>query len=133
MRKTIVMTLIVGAFLCTGCAGLGPQTETEWAAFGSMWGAGWWDYETTRRNVNSGNSELNIALGPHPDDDAIALWKIGTCIFWTAMAELDKPENRFGWYLAGTSSSAMFAGWNEWTYANDRPARWDVYREDYGY
>jgi hypothetical protein len=106
MKKFIIILLLVLA----GCGR--PMTRKEKMLFGVMVAAQAADYETTRRCVAAGASELNPFLDDHPSRDQIALFKLATTgLFWL-LGEAS-PDHREFLYTVGIISGGGAAIWND--------------------
>ena len=114
--KTVLL-IYVGLLFCGGCGP--PMTGREKVLFGAMCAAQWADYETTRRCVSAGAQELNPALGDHPSDDSIALFKASVLLAIWGLGEI-WPSEREGFYTIGIVSGGSAALWNNYNYENNR-------------
>ena len=113
MRKLILITVVL-------LAGCGPaMTSREKLLFGSMCAAQWADYETTRRCISAGASEMNPLVSDHPSDDSIAMLKIGTVLVYWSFGQV-WPEHRESIFTVGTITAGGGALWNNYHYENNR-------------
>jgi hypothetical protein len=88
------------------------MSKTEKLLFGSMVAAQCLDYETTRRCVSAGRSELNPLLDDHPSRDQIAVFKIGSVGLLWLLGEMC-PEARKFLFSVGIVSGTGAAIWND--------------------
>lgn len=112
-NRTILWSTL---YLMVAVAGCGPpMSRGEQIAFGAMIGGQIADYESTRKYISIGGTEANPLLGERPDNDSIALLKIGTVLTLWGLGEI-WPEHRVPIYSLGAVSGFGAYAWNDRLY-----------------
>ena len=109
-----MMIVLLGiAILISGC---GPaMSQKEKIVFGAMVAGQLCDYESSRKCINSGGTEANAILGRRPDNDSMAIFKLGCVATLWALGEI-WPENRIAFYTVGAGSGFASYAWNDYLY-----------------